>query len=151
MISSARVASIVLIIAMLSSGTAEAWPRKHRQKVQVRFLADSTLIRGTWGPNEDTYLAELHWPHEETLLVRLVDTYPNEVPPLPHSILASDSETKLYVKRDDLCDLPFSRLILRAAPGDPAAILPGSPSYTPVMSQLLQPETILPCYRVWRR
>ena len=105
-----RILSAVLILATLAQA-AEAWPHKHSQKVRVQFLAESTLLRNTWGPNEDTYLVDLSRNHSETILVRLVDAYPNEAPPLSHAVLTSDSGTTLYVTRDESCDRSFGNLI----------------------------------------
>ena len=73
-----RVVSVAVVLA-ISTAAAGAWPHKQGQIAQVRFLATSTLVRGTWGWNEDTYLAELRFTAGgEPLLVRLVDAYPNE-------------------------------------------------------------------------
>lgn len=142
-----------LLIGALSTGKAEAWPhRRHGQKARVRFLATSTLIRGSWGPNEDTYLAQLLLPKQnETVLVRLVDAYPNEWPPLAREILKADAGAVLSVKRDAECDRPFGEILLRTAPGDPMAILPERLGYRPPMDRTPAPGTILPCYRVLRR
>lgn len=148
-----RIAAILLFFA-LTAGTAGAWPWRHRQgiKIKVRFLASSTFIRGTWGWNEDTYLAQLLLPRQnETVLVRLVDAYPNEWPPLSHAILMSDTGTFLAVKRDAECDQPFGEILLRTAPGDLMAILPVRLSYRPPLKQTPALETMLPCYRILQR
>lgn len=136
----------------MTATTAGAWPHRHGQKARVRFLATSTLIRGTWGPNEDTYLAQLLLPKQnETVLVRLVDAYPNEWPPLARDILRSDAGTLLAVKRDAECDRPFGEILLRTAPGDPMALLPERLGYQPLLDRTPASGTILPCYRVLRR
>lgn len=120
--------------------------------MRVRFIATSTLLRGTWGLNEDTYLAQVLIPEQnEAVLVRLVDTYPSEWPPLARQVLTSESDALLRVKRDVGCDRPFGEILLRTAPGDPMAILPEPLSYEPVLERTPAPGTILPCYRVLRR
>lgn len=142
----------VLLIGAIGAATAGAWPHRRGQKARVRFLATSTLIRRTWGPNEDTYLAQLLLPKQnETVLVRLVDAYPNEWPPLSRSVLTSDSGTLLGVRRDDQCDRPYGQILLRTAPGDPMAPLPERLGYQPPLDRTPASETILPCYRVLRR
>ena len=142
----------VLVIGAMTVATAGAWPHQQRQKARVRFLTTSTLIRGTWGPNEDTYLAQLLLPKEnEAVLVHLVDAYPNEWPPLSRSVLTSDSRALLAVRRDEQCDRPFGQILLRTAPGDPMAILPERLDYQPQLDRTPAAGTILPCYRVLRR
>lgn len=149
-----RVAQIlaVFIIVSFNAATAVAWPYKHGQKARVQFLATSTLIRGTCGRNEDTYLAQLLMPKQnEVILVRLVDAYPNEWPPLAREVLMSDADALLLVRRDTDCDRPYGEMILRTAPGDPLAILPERLGYQPPLGGMPTRETILPCYRVLRR
>jgi len=145
-----RIATILLIIAM-TAGTAEAWPHHHGHRVHVRFLATSTVIRSTWFWNEDTYLAELNFPRSnESVLVRLIDAYPSEAPPLARQVLQSDAGTVMAVKRDVECDRPFGEILLRTTPGDPMAILPERMVYQPQMGHVPGQQTILPCYRVMR-
>ena len=142
----------ILLIAALNTSTAAAWSHRHGSKARVHFLAASTLIRGTWGPNEDTYLAQLLLlKQNEAVLVRLVDAYPNEWPPRAREALMSDAGTVLRVKRDAGCDRPFGEMLLRTAPGDPMAILSERLSYTPPLERTPASGTILPCYRVLRR
>jgi hypothetical protein len=122
-------------------------------KAQVRFLATSTEIRGTWGTNEDTFLVELQPVHHgELQLVRLLDEYPNPYPPLPVEILKSQSGTVLRVRRDAQCDRPFGEILLRTAPGDPMAILPERLSYQPQLDRIPEARKLIPCYRTvrWR-
>jgi len=146
----ARITTLVLFVAV-SASMAGAWPHNHGHKVRVRFLATGTLVRGTWGQNEDTYLAELSLSHDtESVLVRLIDAYPNEAPPLSREVLTSQSGTALRVNRDSECDRPFARMLLRTAPGDLMAILPERHGYRPPMERLPASQTILPCYRVSR-
>lgn len=146
--------AFVLILgtgALLSS--AGAWPRQHSvQKVRVHVLANSTLLRTNWGSNEDTYLAELLFNrNSESVLVRLVDAYPNEAPPLSKVALTSPAGTVLRVKRDRGCDSAYSSLLLRSAPGDSMAMLPVKLNYQPKMDHVPEPDAALPCYRVERR
>jgi hypothetical protein len=145
-----RLLFIVVVIA-ISTATTGAWPHKQGQKAQVRFVATSTLIRGTWGPNEDTYLAELTFKNNETQLIRLVDSYPNEAPPIARKVLTSDVGTVFSVKRDAGCDRPFGQVLLRTAPGDPMAVLPERTEYKASLDRTPTPGTILPCYRALRR
>jgi hypothetical protein len=84
-------------------------------------------------------------------LIRLVDTYPNEWPPLSREVLKSDAGTVLPVKRDAECDRPFGEMLLRTAPGDPMAILQERLGYRPPLDWTPAPGTVLPCYRVLRR
>ncbi|MGH9607447.1 MAG: hypothetical protein ACRD3N_17295 [Terracidiphilus sp.] len=143
----------ILLVAALNTSTAGAWlHRRQSQKTRVRFLATGTLVRGTWGENEDTYLAQLLLPKQnEAVLVRLVDAYPNEWPPLAREVLTSDSGAVLAVRRDADCDRPFGEMLLRTAPGDPMAILPERLVYQPQMDRVPEAHTILPCYRTVRR
>lgn len=142
---------MVAVIA-ISTTTAGAWPHKNGQKARVRFLATSTLIRGTFGRNKDTYLAKLILTLEgDPLLVRLVDSYPNEVPPLSRAALTSDTGTKFRVSRDADCDRPYGEMILRTAPGDPMAILHERLGYRPQLLKTPEPNEMLPCYRTARQ
>lgn len=145
----ARVVSVFVVIAITT--TAGAWPHKKGQKARVRFLATSTLIRGTFGQNEDTYLAQVFNARgEESYLIRLVDAYPNEAPPLSVAMLTSDSGTLLRIQRDLRCDRLYGEMPLRTAPGDPMALLLERLSYQPRMEHVPQPESLLPCYRAVR-
>lgn len=146
-----RIVAIVTLV-VISTATAGAWPHKHGQKAQVRFLATSTLIRGTFGPNEDTYLAELSLEKgSERILIRLIDAYPNETPPISREDLTAPSGVTLRVRRDFECDRPYEQMIMRTSPGDPLAILPERLEYQPQLSSTPQPGTRLPCYRTERR
>jgi hypothetical protein len=131
--------------------TAGAWPHQRGQKAKVRFLASGTLVRGTWGLNEDTYLAEMHLrPGNESTLVRLIDDYPNEVPPISAVVLTSELGTILRVRRDSQCDSAYSQMLLRARPGDLTAILPVKLEYQPVLPERIEPNSVLRCYRTIR-
>jgi hypothetical protein len=151
MLSTQIIRLVGIVTAMiLSANVASAWHRRRGEKVQVHFLATSTLLRNTWGQNEDTYLAQLLFPKQnETVLVRLVDSYPNEWPPISRGVLTSQT-TAMRVSRDSGCDLPFSRMLLRAVPGDPIAILQERLRYQPQLERAPEPNAALPCYRVAR-
>lgn len=118
----------------------------------MRFLATSTVVRGTWGYNQDIFLAELQPARNgELQLVRLIDEYPNFYPPLAAEVLKSKSGTVLKVRRDAQCDLPFGQVQLRTAPGDPMAILHERLGYQPRMDRTPEARTPLPCYRTVRQ
>ena len=141
-----------MAIIVASAFSAGARQRPRVEKARLRFLATSTILRGTWGNNEDTYLAELlSSDGKDPVLTRLVDAYPNEAPPLSQAILTSDQGTIVTVRRDAACDLPYDELLLRTAPGDPSAILPERLGYTPQLDHAPEPGAILPCYRTVRR
>jgi hypothetical protein len=143
---------VIFMIAALLAPTVKAWPHRRAQKAWVRFLATSTLIPGTWGENEDSYLAQLVLPKEnEEVLVRLVGIYPNERPPLPRKVLTSGTGTVLAVQRDTECDRLFGEILLRTAPGYPIAILQERLGYQPRLYRTPELGTILPCYRTIRR
>jgi hypothetical protein len=120
-------------------------------KADVRFIATSTAIRGTWGNNEDVYLAEFV-PNAgaEPVLFRLVDQYPNFMSPLPLDVLTSKTGTMLRITRDAQCDLPYARMSLRTAPGDQRAILRTRLNYRPQLVRTPEPDEVLPCYRTVR-
>ncbi len=146
-----RILTVLTLIAV-STHSAEARSRNRVQKAQVRFLATSTILRGTWGSNEDTYLAELHLSAKsEPVIVRLIDEYPNAFPPLSAAVLTSRSETVLRVQRDSQCDLPYGAMLLRTAPGDPMAIVHERIGYQPKMDKRPEPSAVLPCYHTVRR
>ena len=132
MLSNRLLRMTTILVVVLLSRSAGAWRHQRGQKALVRFWATSTLVRGTWGLNQDIYLAELRFPKQhESVLMRLIDAYPNEWPPLSREVLVSQSGTELRIKRDSRCDLSFSRMQLRTAPGDPMAILPVRLGYSP--------------------
>lgn len=146
-----RIVSTAVVIATFTA-PAGAWPHERGQKAQVRFLATGTLIRSTWTWNEDTYLAELTLTASaEPLLVRLIDSYPNEAPPLSRAVLTSSTGTALHVRRDTECDSSYGQMILRAAPGDPMAILHKKLGFQPHLTRTPAPDELLPCYRTVRR
>lgn len=131
--------------------SADARTHIRVEKAQVRFLATSTEIRGTWGTNEDVFLVEIEPVHHgELQLVRLLDKYPSLWTPIPSEILKSQSGTVLRVRRDAQCDRPFGEILLRTAPGDPMAILPERLSYQPQMDRTPEAQKLVPCYRTVR-
>jgi hypothetical protein len=146
----ARIVSIFAIIAFSTNSTG-AWPHKNGQTLRVRFLATSTLIRGTFGQNEDIYLAQLILPTQgEEVLVRLVDAYPNEWSPFGREVLTSDSGKVLQVRRDFQCDRAFGDMPLRTAPGDFMAFMPEKLVYQPLLPRSPESSEIIPCYRIVR-
>jgi hypothetical protein len=145
--------AVLAAIVIPRVDAAKAWPHhdRHMQSAEVRFLATGTLFRSTWSWNEDTYLAELSFAHSEgPFLVRLIDKYPNTVSPLTTATLVGPSAATFFVRHDSECDAPFREMILRAAPGDPAAILPDRLTYWPHLARTPKAGEILPCYRLMR-
>lgn len=138
-----------LCIAPIS---AKARQRSHDEKVSVRFLATSTIVRGTWAYNQDIYLAELT-PSAggEQVLARLVDEYFNAAPPISHEALTSSTGTIFRVRRDSQCDLRYADILLRTRPGDPTALLPERFGYEPKLDAAPDPSKIIPCYRTVRQ
>lgn len=149
-----RLVQTMATLVMMIATVALADGRSHgkTQQARVHFVATSTLLRGTWGYNEDTYLAQLQLgPRGARLLVRLVDEYSNLSAPLSAGVLRSDRGTTLRVRRDDECDLQYSSMLLRAAPGDLLALLPGKLVYQPHLDAPVDPSYVLPCFRVVHR
>lgn len=149
-----RICCACMVVALLagSSALAGAAPRIHSKKASVRFLANSTLYRTTWGMNEDIYLAELTFPKsEQRVLARVINQYSNWEPPIPAAILKSDAGMPFYLVRDANCDIPYAQMQLRTAPGDPMAILPERLVYHPQSKIAPEPGEVLPCYRVRTR
>ena len=108
---SLRLISLLTFI-LVPSGSIDARSHNSIEKDRVKFLASSTFIRGTWGWNEDTYLAEVAMPgSNRQILVRLIDSYNNAWAPLSHQVLTSETGAILRVKRDPECDLPFERIL----------------------------------------
>ena len=98
--------------------------------------------------NEDAYLAEfVPTTGGESVLLRLVDEYPNAMALIFEDGRRLQTGTSLRIRRDELCDLPFAGMPLRTAPGDPMAILPVRLNYKPKLANSPPPDEILPCYR----
>jgi hypothetical protein len=117
-------------------------------KARVRFLATGTLIRGTQGSNQDQYLVEVaETPASEPIIARLLDDYPTYELPLPYETLTSPTGSVLKIRRDSRCEIPYSAMQLRTAPGDPMAIVRARLGYQPQFEKAPAPHTMLPCYR----
>lgn len=141
----------LLVLITVAGTSASAWPHHRGQKARVHFLANGTLLRFTWGQNQDTYLAQLYFPKQSApVLARLMDVYSNGWPPLSRRVLKSDTGTILRVERHEDCDRPFGEMLLRTAPGDLLAILPERLHYQPHLENPPAPDSILPCYKVIR-
>ena len=139
-----------LLILVVLAPTAEA-KTQHVLKVRVRFLATGSLIRGTWGSNQDQYLVEVaETPKSDPILARLLDDYATYQLPLSHEALISPTGSVLKVRRDPGCDIPYSAMQLRTAPGDSLAIVQEKLSYQPKLSNKPAPDAVLPCYRPQR-
>jgi hypothetical protein len=146
-----RIAIIITVLVASCGSSAIARTRIRALKALVRFLATSTLVRGSWGLNQDIYLAELTTSAAaDPQLIRLIDEYNHAASPLSKAALTSPSGTTLLVWRDSQCDLAYRAIVLRTAPGDPLAILPERLGYQPHMDHPPTPDTILPCYRTVR-
>lgn len=140
------------LFAFLNVGTTHAWPHRRGEKALVRFVAESTFIRGTWGTNEDIYLVEINMGKaDEMEFARLVDKYPNEWSPISRNVLELKTGTLLRIERDSSCDVEYSQILLRAAPGDLMAILPETMSYRQKLDVRLTLDHLLPCYRTLRK
>jgi hypothetical protein len=147
-----RVVVVFVCIALTASSHAGKAEKNHPQKAVVHFLATGMLLRGTWGWNEDTYLAELV-PKSGGMcqLARILDEYPSFVPPLTRATLIAKHGTVLRIRRDTSCDIAYTALHLRTAPGDPLAVVPISLNYQPQIDTATGVGEILPCYRIMRK
>jgi hypothetical protein len=145
-----RIAAVVIFV-ILPGIIAAKTPQSRPLKVRVHFLATAASLRETWGTNEDTYLAEIA-PHGGSIpvLVQLIDEYLTFEPPLSFDSLTSTTGTALRIIRDARCDIPYSQMQLRTAPGDPKALLHERLNYQPRVDERPQADTILPCYRTIR-
>lgn len=142
----------IATLAAVCAGAAGAQAHTHVEKAHVHFLATSTLVRGTYGYNQDVFLVELRFSaHGESSLARLIDEYPNLSPPLAARDLRSPSGIVFWVRRDAKCDLPYADVLLRTAPGDPMALLPERLGYQPHLERTPGPDEVLPCYRTAKR
>jgi hypothetical protein len=143
--------AVVLAFSILIETAPAKTPHLRPQKALVRFLAASTCIRVSLGRSQDLYLVEiaLH-TGSEPVLARLMDEPLPYQPPLSRDILTSTTGTILRVKRDEQCDLPYGKMLLRTAPGDLMAIIPVKLHYQPQLSKTPAPDEVLPCYRTMR-
>lgn len=120
-------------------------------KAKIRFLADSTIVRPSYGESEDVYLVELaNEKGGEPVTAWLIDTYPPYHAGIALAILTSPTGTILKLRRDPACDGKFGALPLRTAPGDPMAILSERLGYHPTLPRPVSASDILPCYRAAR-
>ncbi len=140
----------LLLVSGFAIGTVEA-VRSHPQKAIVRFLATSTSVRNSWGTSQDVYLVEIV-PHatDNPVLARLVDDNPEYHEMDLRKRFASGTGTTLGLWRDPACDIAFAKMPLRTRPGDPSAILPEQLGFTPTIWRPVQPDEMLPCYRLAR-
>jgi hypothetical protein len=143
--------AVSVAFMFVSAISAVAAGHLHPLKARVRFLATSTSVHSSLGTNQDVYLVEVK-PHGgiETIVARLVDEYPPYRTLLSSEILTSSEGSTLKIMRDKNCDRAFAQMPLRTAPGDPMAILPERLGFQPQLANAVDPENILPCYRVVR-
>jgi len=82
----------VLSLAVCLLGMPLALARRPDKPIraEIRFLADSTIVRSGYGENDDVYLVELTADHDgsEAVLVRLIDCYPPSWTPAFSEVLA---------------------------------------------------------------
>lgn len=135
-----------------NESSGECVNRHRAQKAKVHFLADGALLRGSWGFNQDIYLAELIGKKESgRQLGRIMDEYSPDALPLSREVLVAGQGVVLRIRRDESCDIAYGVMRMRSAPGDPMAILPGRLSYEPKLDQVPSLDAALPCYRIVRR
>jgi hypothetical protein len=127
--------------------------RAHSLVAHVRFLATSTSVRSGQYDSEDVYLAEVDSLKRDNapIIARLVDDYPTYRGPISLKILEAPRGAKLRLLRDLTCDIRYQDMVLRTAPGDSIAILPVKLEFRPHLPEAIQPEQLLPCYRIVRR
>ena len=144
-------AGTVLLVLIIVSGAA-GQRHAHVLKAQVHFLATSTSVHFGEGMNQDIYLIEMAAiaTGGQPTLARLIDEYPSYRSALSRSTLVSETGRVFRLERDADCDRFITQMPLRAAPGDPAAILPEKLGYSPVLPSAQLPEALLPCYRLVR-
>jgi len=131
---------------------ATASSEKKELRVRVHFLATSTSVRGSWFESQDVYLVGMLRSDTDTpSLARLIDQYPAYRRPLSTNILSGDGSVFLHLRRDPACDIAFAAMPLRAAAGDPMAILPERLDFNPKLPRSINAAEILPCYRVLKR
>lgn len=127
-------------------------PSSRSPKARVRFVATSTSIHGSYSGSEDVFLAEAQIGKDTTppILIKLVDQYPPYRIPISSRILHSATGTWLRLRRDGGCDISFSAMPLRTAPGDPTAILAEPLVFRPQLPLSATADSVLPCFRVVR-
>ena len=137
----------LLCLLWLAQGSAYARSR-HSIKAKVHFLAAGIMIRGTWGQNEDNYLAETISGKGNRELIRIRNRYPSWFPSISNSALASKEGIKFRLVRDETCDVAFGAMHLRAKPDDPTATLPIWLDYHPTIDNQPGTNDMLSCYRL---
>jgi len=145
----------LLVIALLpfsSLAATAGTPSPHSIRALAVFVATSTSVHNSYSGSEDVFLAEAQIGKNTVppVLVKLVDHYPPSRAPMSQLILTSAAGTWLHLKRDPRCDVSFSAMPLRAAPGDPIAIIPEPLVFQPRLPLPAPENLILPCYRVVR-
>lgn len=147
-----QVGSLLFCVGCLMQGH-QALAEKHDRafRTPVHFLATGTSIHLGIGNSEDVYLAAIVVAPRspEEALIRLVDDY------APYQMALSSEALKsgvtLRLRRDRTCDVAYGQMILRTAPGDPEALLPGRMGYVPLLPRRVESREIVPCYRTVRR
>jgi hypothetical protein len=141
----------LLITVLMVCAAANAHDRHRPRKAKVHFLAAGMLLRGTWGFNQDSYLAEIVVKRDHSRqLVRILDEYSPLMPALPREALVADGGAALRIRRDESCDVAFGGIHLRAAPGDRMATLAIPLVYQPQLGEPVRADTLVPCYRIAR-
>lgn len=107
------------VCAFAGKEKLEASHRIKIAKAQVKFLATSWILRGTWDTNEDQYLVEMNLSRKgSSFLAHLVGRYPNECALLASEELRSEVATILRVSLDASCDISVGQMALQTAPDD---------------------------------
>lgn len=141
-----------MVLIVCACQTMHAWPHRKSPWLRVRFLAEETLVRGTWGINQDKYLAEfIPSGNCPSGILQIVDEYSEWDFPISFSDLSNKNGIKLRLQRDMSCDVMFSNLNLRAAPGDPEAILAVTMTYKPNNLKDISQNQTVPCYHIVRK
>lgn len=145
-------AGAIVFLAVLAVTCEAERHHKHILRTTVRFLATSTRVHSADAPNQDVYLIELTATKagERQTIASLVDEYPPWQAALTVRVLTAQAGVVLRLSRDTDCDIPLAQMPLRAAPGDPMAILPERLGYEPKLPFAIQPDIPLPCYRLVR-
>ncbi len=117
-------------------------------KAGVRFVAQSMSFRTTWAYSEDVYLVEIHpSKNGQPYYGKLLDAYQGLGRPLPLQMVTSKSPITMKIARDSSCDVRYGNMLIRSAPGDPVALLPGKFTYESSETKSIPKDTMIPCYR----
>jgi hypothetical protein len=142
----------LLAFSALTTRATASSSEKKELRVRVHFLATSTSVRGSWFQSQDVFLVGMLRSDTDTpSLARLIDQYPAYRRPLSTNILSGDGSVFLHLRRDPACDIAFAAMPLRAAAGDPMAILPERLDFNPKLPRSINAAEILPCYRILKR